>query len=83
MSACVDEDYFKTCVNEVAVLGDVGCAWGLECVVAHSDCFDFHSLVCLGVSACREQMYVVLHETRVPCRDFNFGLIFRALILSL
>ena len=83
MSACVNEDYFKTCVNEVAVLGDVGLALVLECVVVHSDSFDFHSLVCLGVSACREQMYVVLHETRVPCRDFNFGLIFRALILSL
>ena len=58
-------------------MGDVGCAWGLECVVAHSDCFDFHSLVCLGVSDCLGQMYVVLDESRVSCLDFNFDLIFR------
>lgn len=77
MSACVDEYDFKSCVDEVAVLGDVGCAWGLECVVTHFDCFDFHSLVCLGVSDCLGQMYVVLDESRVSCLDFNFDLIFR------
>lgn len=81
--ACVDEDDFKTCVDEVAVLGDEGCVWSPECVVVHSDCFDLHSLVCLGVSACLGQMYGVLGESRMSCLDFNFDLIFRVLKLSL